>query len=65
VRARLADAGRAVRHTITHRVITADVWQGAISGATPRRADLRWVDPARPDVPLTALARKLLLSVER
>ena len=62
VRARLADTGRAVRHTITHRVITAEVWEGAISGAMPRRAHLRWVDPRRPGVPLTALARKLTLS---
>ena len=59
VRARLAPAGRTVRHAITHRAITAVVWRGVMSGPTPRRARLRWVDPARPGVPLTALARKL------
>jgi A/G-specific adenine glycosylase len=58
-RARLAPTGRLVRHAITHRAITAEVWRGEPLGAMPRRADLRWVDPARPAVPLTALARKL------
>lgn len=58
--ARLEPAGRSVRHTITHRAITAEVWRGTLSGTVPRRAGLRWVDPARPGVPLTALARKLL-----
>jgi adenine-specific DNA glycosylase len=58
-RARLTATGRVVRHTITHRTITAEVWRGTPIGATPRRANLRWVDPARPAVPLTALARKL------
>jgi A/G-specific adenine glycosylase len=62
VRARLSDAGRVVRHTITHRAITVEVWQGALTGPAPRTARLRWVDPARPGVPLTALARKLTLS---
>jgi len=59
VRGRLAPTGRTVRHTITHRAISVEVWQGALVGAVPRRAHLRWVDPARPAVPLTALARKL------
>jgi A/G-specific adenine glycosylase len=63
LRARLARSGQVVRHTITHRAITAEVWRGAIAGATPRRARLRWVDPARPEVPLTALARKLTRDV--
>jgi A/G-specific adenine glycosylase len=61
LRARLSDSGRVVRHTITHRAITAQVWHGALLGPTPRAARLRWVDPARPGVPLTALARKLTL----
>ncbi len=59
VRAKLSDAGRVVRHTITHRAISAEVWHGALIGPAPRIARLRWVDPARPGVPLTALARKL------
>lgn len=61
VRARLSAAGRSVRHTITHRAITAEVWAGALIGPAPRTARLRWVDPARPGVPLTALARKLTM----
>ncbi|TMQ73850.1 MAG: A/G-specific adenine glycosylase [Candidatus Eisenbacteria bacterium] len=59
LKARLAPAGRTVRHTITHRAITVEVWRGTLTGAAPRRAGLRWVDPARPGVPLTALARRL------
>ncbi len=59
LRARLTPAGRTVRHAITHRAIVAQVWHGAPVGPTPRTARLRWVDPQRPGVPLTALARKL------
>jgi A/G-specific adenine glycosylase len=59
LRARVADARRVVRHTITHRAISVDVWRGRLEGATPRRARLRWVDSERPRVPLTALARRL------
>jgi A/G-specific adenine glycosylase len=58
--ARLVRSNQTVRHTITHRTITAEVWHGELAGAAPRRARLRWVDPARPDVPLTALARKMI-----
>lgn len=57
--ARLTPTGRSVRHTITHRAITVAVWRGELEGAAPRTARLRWVDPERPSVPLTALARKL------
>jgi A/G-specific adenine glycosylase len=59
VRARLAPAGRTVRHAITHRAIEAEVWRGAASGAVRRSARLRWVDPERPAVALTALARRV------
>ncbi len=59
LRARLAATGDLLRHTITHRAISVEVWRGAPLGATPRSARLRWVDPARPAVPLTALARRL------
>jgi A/G-specific adenine glycosylase len=57
--ARVTATGRMVRHTITHRAISVEVWHGALVGAAPRTARLRWVDPRRPAVPLTALARKL------
>lgn len=59
VQARLTPTDRRVRHFITHRAITAEVWDAAVTGPTPRRANLRWVNPARPGLPLTALARKL------
>ena len=59
VRARLAPTGRSVRHVITHRAITVTVWRGEPVGRLPRSARLRWVDPARARIPLTALARRL------
>ena len=59
LRARLAPAGRTIRHAITHRDITAEVWRGEVDGRVRRRTGLRWVDPRRPDVALTALARKV------
>ena len=57
--AAIAPAGTVVRHAITHRDISAEVWRGELSGRVPRSARLRWVDPCAPDVALTALARKL------
>jgi A/G-specific adenine glycosylase len=59
LRCRFSSTGRVVRHTITHRAISVEVWRGALRGPAPRRARLRWVDPARPVAPLTALARRL------
>jgi A/G-specific adenine glycosylase len=60
VRAALTPLGRSVRHVITHRAITVALWRGTPRVALPRSARLRWVDPARAGVPLTALARRLL-----
>jgi A/G-specific adenine glycosylase len=57
-RALLAPAGKTVRYAITHRDITAEVWRGELAAPLPRSARLRWVDPRRPDVALTALAKK-------
>jgi A/G-specific adenine glycosylase len=59
LRVQVRRTGRTVRHTITHRAISVEVWHGALEGAATRTARLRWVDPRRPGVPLTALARKL------
>ncbi len=70
IRARLTPTGRTVRHTITHRTIEVEVWRAVPAGRLkPRaavaalpakpRASLRYVDPERPAVPLTALARKI------
>ena len=59
LRVRLVPSTQTVRHVITHRAISVEVWRGALEGAAPRPKRLRWVDPERPAVPLTALARKL------
>jgi A/G-specific adenine glycosylase len=56
-RRELAPLRRSVRHVITHRAITVTVWRGAVRARRPRSPRLRWVDPARVTVPLTALAR--------
>ncbi len=61
VRARLAFAGRKVRHSITHRDITVEVWEGRLSGAAPRAtARRRWETPGSRTLALTALAARLL-----
>jgi A/G-specific adenine glycosylase len=65
VRVKLARTGRIVHHTITHHDIRAEVWRGAVEvGAAPAlpRGVARWIDPSRPAVPLTALARKVAAS---
>jgi A/G-specific adenine glycosylase len=59
LRARLTPAGTIIRHTITRRDIAAEVWRGELAGSLPRSAGLRWVDPRRPGVALTALAKKV------
>jgi A/G-specific adenine glycosylase len=59
VHATLERTGTTIEHTITHRAIAAEVWQGTVRGPIPRRADLRWVDPRKPAVALTALAKKV------
>jgi hypothetical protein len=59
LRARLAPTGQIIRYTITHRDIEAEVWRGMLLDAAPRSARLRWVDPQRPGVALTALARQV------
>jgi hypothetical protein len=61
VRAKLSPTGRLLRHVITHHAITVTLWRGAPLGPMPRSARLRWVDPAREVVPLTALARRLCI----
>jgi A/G-specific adenine glycosylase len=63
IEVRLAPTERRVRHTITHRAITVSVWRGVPLGPLPRSARLRWADPARADLPLTALARRLAAGV--
>lgn len=64
VRASLADTGRVVRHTITHRRIAVEVWTGeARAGAGCARGAMalaKWVDAGRPAVALTALGRRVV-----
>jgi len=57
VQVRLEPTRRSLRHVITHRRIEVEVWRGTLIGPAPR--SLRFVDPRRPAVPLTALAAKL------
>jgi A/G-specific adenine glycosylase len=59
LRARLAPVGATIRHAITHRDITAEVWRGELTASHSHPARLRWVDPRDPGVPLTALAKKV------
>ena len=61
IHARLEPTTRRVRHTITHRLIEVQIWQGTLTGTVRRSAKTRFVDPLRPAVPLTALASKLTL----
>jgi hypothetical protein len=60
VRTKLERTGRVVRHTITHHSIEVEVWRGVVEEVSPRSGDARYVDPRRPGVPLTGLARRLL-----
>jgi A/G-specific adenine glycosylase len=63
VHARLVPTGRTVRHVITHRRVEVEVWRGTLIDPAPRR--LRFVDPRRPSVPLTALAGRLARGTDR
>lgn len=60
VRGTLARSEVRVRHRITHRAIEVEVWT-CDAGAAPIEVvgGARWVDPARPSVALTGLARRL------
>ncbi|NOT32759.1 MAG: A/G-specific adenine glycosylase [Candidatus Eisenbacteria bacterium] len=57
ITARLERSDLEVRHTITHRRITVEMWRGALAPATQRAATWRWVDPETPRIALTALAK--------
>jgi A/G-specific adenine glycosylase len=60
VRVALAPTRETVRHTITHRRIEVEVWRGVPArGAARISKHARWVNLERPDVAVTALARKL------
>jgi A/G-specific adenine glycosylase len=59
----LSNTGITVRHAITHRRIAAEVWRAERAhiarGAVGARRTARWVNPERPQVALTGLARKV------
>jgi A/G-specific adenine glycosylase len=60
VRARLADTGERELHTITHRDITVELWEGEVVGETPRAGGrLRWVAAGTRTLGLTALGARL------
>ena len=63
VQARLAPAEIHLRHTITHRDIEVRLWSG--EGDAKRSSSLKWIDPERPSVAVTALTRKALEGVRR
>ena len=62
VRVPLADSGRRERHTITHRLITVEVWEGGPARPETRAtATRKWVSPQREaNIALSALAARLL-----
>lgn len=61
IRTRLSDSNVRLRHAITHRSITVEVWRAARFSGTPR-ADrgVRWVAPGSRSLALTALARRAM-----
>ncbi len=65
VRALIAYDGRRIRHAITHRDITVEVWEGRLSGPAPRATTRRrWVTSGARTLALTALAARLLGATE-
>jgi A/G-specific adenine glycosylase len=60
VRGALARTETLVRHRITHRAIEVEVWRCEVAVAAADAGGARWVDPARPSVALTGLARRLM-----
>ncbi len=72
IRVPLTDTHLRLRHRITHRDIVVAPWTGAVPAAAPqvdrgherrtRGAGIRWVNPDRPGVALTGIARKLMRS---
>lgn len=64
VKARLSDSGERVRHTITHRDIDVQVFDGTLVGVAPRTSTrLRWAEPGSRALALSALARRVIAGV--
>jgi hypothetical protein len=61
IRARLADSGVRLKHAITHRSITVEVWRAETMASAPRAgARARWAAPGSRALALTALARRVI-----
>jgi adenine-specific DNA glycosylase len=63
VMGRLRPTGHIVRHTITHHRIEVEVWRASAlreSRTAGKPNDVRWIDPRKPAVALTALGRRLI-----
>jgi A/G-specific adenine glycosylase len=61
IRARLADSGVRLKHAITHRSITVEVWRAEPVASAPRAgARARWAAPGSRALALTALARRVI-----
>ena len=61
VRARLTDSGLRVKHAITHRAITAEVWEGRWTPGVrvPTGGSCRWLAPAGTASAKSALASRI------
>ncbi len=61
IKARLIDTGTRLRHVITHRSITVEVWRAELVGQLPRASShTRWAVPGSRSLALTALARRVI-----
>jgi A/G-specific adenine glycosylase len=61
VAARPIDTGERVKHVITHRTITVEIWRVELAGKPPRKSALvRWVRPGDHHLALTALAQRVI-----
>jgi A/G-specific adenine glycosylase len=60
LRVRLRDSGERVKHTITHRRIEVEVWEGEAREAIARRAGRRFISRDEISPPMTALGARVL-----
>ena len=61
IKARLTDTGARLKHVISHRSITVEVWRAELVGESPRASShTRWAVPGSRSLALTALARRVI-----
>jgi A/G-specific adenine glycosylase len=61
IQAQLTDSGVRLKHAITHRSITVEVWHADPLASAPRAgAGARWAAPGSRTLALTALARRVI-----